>query len=158
MICVFISLTETSRTLPISIGCFGLVRIESFIDCPQPCRALRFYFSNRNDPNFSETFRMLRMGSVRDFIVWPQQQCHANVVMYGGRHLWLRPIIVIHLIMKTRHCISGYDRIALWLRRIFDFRALLPRRFASSRGGTSLPRAERGGSNPLMTDLCKICF
>ena len=32
------------------------------------------------------------------------------------------------------------------------------RRFASSRGGTSLPRAERGGSDPFMIDLCKICF
>ena len=35
----------------------------------------------------------------------------------------------------------------------YTARGLFPcRRFASSRGGTSLPRAERGGSDPFMTD------
>ena len=113
--------------------------------------------------------------------------------------LWLRNIIVIRLIMKTRHCISGcvepsfdsvemlcinYVESSISMKSIFDFRTLMYhpsftlndntlapcrhggqgsaipyalgthscRRFASSRGGTSLPRAERGGSDPFMTD------
>ena len=53
--------------------------------------------------------------------------------------------------IKTRHCISGCNRVVPL--------GLCPHcRFASSRGGTSLPRAERGGSDPFMTDLSKICF
>ena len=36
-----------------------------------------------------------------------QQPCLASVGLCAGGHLWLRPIIVILLIMKTRHCISG---------------------------------------------------
>ena len=36
-----------------------------------------------------------------------QQPCLASVGLCSGGHLWLRPIIVIHRNMKTRHCISG---------------------------------------------------
>ena len=35
----------------------------------------------------------------------------ANVGLCAGGHLWLRHICIIHRDMKTRHCISGYDRI-----------------------------------------------
>ena len=41
--------------------------------------------------------------------------------------LWLRPVIIIRLIMKTRHCISGWGRVV--------HSGLCPYcRFASSRG------------------------
>jgi hypothetical protein len=36
-----------------------------------------------------------------------QQPCLASVGLCSGGHLWLRSGIVILLIMKTRHCISG---------------------------------------------------
>ncbi len=57
---------------------------------PQACHAFRFFsFSNRKDPNFTQTFRMFRRGSVRDFLVWHQQPCHADVCLRAGGHLWL---------------------------------------------------------------------
>ena len=36
------------------------------------------FFSNRNEPNLAQTFRMLRMGSVRDCLTWHQQVCHTE--------------------------------------------------------------------------------
>ena len=42
----------------------------------------------------------------------PQQPCHANVDSCDGGHLWLRQISSQpHRIIKTRHCISGCDRV-----------------------------------------------
>lgn len=40
-----------------------------------------------------------------------QQPYHADAGLRDGGHLWLRPVIVIRLIIKTRHCISGGDRV-----------------------------------------------
>ena len=42
-----------------------------------------------------------------------KQPCHADAGMCDGGHLWLRHIMVIHLIIKTRHCISGCGRSSL---------------------------------------------
>ena len=46
-----------------------------------------------------------------------KQPCHADAGLHDGGHLWLRPVIVIRLIIKTRHCISGCGRVVpsgLW--------------------------------------------
>ena len=47
------------------------------------------------------------LGDIASGCGWLQQPCHACASLRDGGHLWLRPIIVILLIMKTRHCISG---------------------------------------------------
>ena len=48
-------------------------------------------------------------GDIASGCRWLQQPCHACMGLCGGGHLWLRPIIVIRLSMKTRHCISRCD-------------------------------------------------
>ena len=100
--------------------------------------ALYFYFSfsNRNKPNFAKNIRIFRISSVRAyFTVGPHiaMSCLHGLVRWRASvaaaefsshviptlacaaawDLWLRPIIVIRLIMKTRHCISGCGRVVL---------------------------------------------
>ena len=111
-----------------------------------------------------------------------KQPCHASVDRSDGGHLWLLPIIVILLIMKTRHCISGCGRVkqpchadvglcagghlllhagvplrfTTCLKSYRPYGAPLPHPTLSRNGIASRHREER--SDPFMTDLCKIYF
>ena len=99
-----------------------------------------------------------------------------------GGHLWLLHIIVILLIMKTRHCISGCGRVkqpchadagmcygghlllhagvplrfTTCLKSYRPYGAPLPHPTSSRNGIASRHREAR--SDPFTTDLCKIYF
>jgi hypothetical protein len=64
------------------------------------------------------------LGDIASGCRWLQQPCHACMGLCGGGHLWLRPIIVIRLIMKTRHCISGCGRVNLIYAKQLDISKL----------------------------------
>ena len=107
----------TEATLINSRLSIFVLQIYTFMANGQHVMLFVFSFSNRIDPNISETIRILWISSVRDFyIAWHQRLCRASAGLCG-RHLWLRLIIVIRFYYKnpTLH-------IGVWLGRPFRTR------------------------------------
>ena len=92
-ISIFLSLTEKTRTLPKTFGFFGSVRLELI---------LQWDLS-------------IAMSCLHGLVRWRASVAAAEFSSHviptlacaAAWDLWLRPIIVIHRNMKTRHYISG---------------------------------------------------
>ena len=67
-----------------------------------------------------------------------KQPCHADAGRCDGGYLWLRHIMVIHLIIKTRHCISGYGGVVPSGLGLAHCHRLRP----ADGGGCHLPRCQ----------------
>ena len=89
-------------------------------------------------------------GDIASGCRWLQQPCHACMGLCGGGHLWLRPIIVIRLSMKTRHCISRCDESS----RKSEFTVIWP--FIKRGRSSSRCLVKLSISNPISICLLKI--